>query len=60
MFEPTVHRGKDTIHASPVQTDSTLLANNMLRPFMQPFARCCVLFGVFVQSLKPVKTFSYA
>ena len=60
MFEPTVHRGKDTIHASPVQTDSTLLANNMLRPFMHPFACCCVLFGVFVQSLKPVKTFSYA
>ena len=24
MFEPTVHRGKDTIHASPVQTDPTL------------------------------------
>ena len=30
----------------------------MLRPFAHPVACCCVLLGVFAQSLKPVKILS--
>ena len=30
----------------------------MLRPFAHPVACCCALFGVFAQSLKPVKLMS--
>ena len=40
---------------SPVQTDATLLDVTILRPFAHADARCCVLLGVAVQSLKPVK-----
>ena len=41
------------VTSSPMQTDATFLANNfqhclnyMLRPFSQPFVRCCMLVRV--------------
>ena len=48
-----------TCPLSPVQTDVTLLANNSQHYWMlyavSVCTPCCMVLGVFAQSLKPVK-----